>query len=188
MNNKIVEKNSMIFYRSFFDAIKNLPDENRLEIFDAILNYGFDFVEPQLSGISEAIFILIKPKLQANLKRYENSLIPKFKQTISKREANENHKFDFVGFDDDEKKSINDWLIYRNQIKKNYVEIGLKKLRTQLLSFKERGFSLSLIITTSITNGWRGLFEPKKNLVVKSTTRDALLKCNNVERGKADEF
>ena len=66
------QKDSFIFYRSFFQAINDLPETNQLEIFKAISSYALDFEEPDLSGLSKTIFTLIKPQLTANNKRYLN--------------------------------------------------------------------------------------------------------------------
>ena len=77
----------MIFYRSFFDAIKELPERNQVEVFTAICEYGFDGNEPQISGISKTIWTLIKPNLQANRKKWESGCKAKTKQTKSKSEA-----------------------------------------------------------------------------------------------------
>ena len=78
-------RDTMIFYRSFYEAIKELPPENKIEVYDAIFSYSLDFSEPDLSGISKTIFTLIKPQLDANIKRFENGKKPKQKQN----EANE---------------------------------------------------------------------------------------------------
>jgi hypothetical protein len=81
------ERDSMILYRSFYEAIIELPEANQLEIMKAIFEYGFDGVEPNLSGLSKTIWILIKPNLEANRRKWENGSKPKQKQTGSKTEA-----------------------------------------------------------------------------------------------------
>ena len=78
----------MILYRSFYEAIIELPETNQLEIMKAIFEYGFDGVEPNLSGLSKTIWILIKPNLEANRRKWENGSKPKQKQAGSKTEAN----------------------------------------------------------------------------------------------------
>ena len=80
-------RDSYIFYRSFYEAIKELPEKNQLEIYNAIAEYSLNFVMPELTGISKTIFILIKPQIEANQKRYINGTKPKKKQTRSKPEA-----------------------------------------------------------------------------------------------------
>ena len=63
-------RDSYIFYRSFYEAIKELPNENQLEIYNAIAEYSLNFKEVELSGLSKTIFTLIKPQLEANNKRF----------------------------------------------------------------------------------------------------------------------
>jgi hypothetical protein len=65
-------KDSLIIYRSFYEAVKELPKENQADIWMAICEYSLNGIQVELSGISKTIFILIKPQLDANLKRFEN--------------------------------------------------------------------------------------------------------------------
>jgi len=67
------KRNWFIFYYSFWEAISELPDENQLELYKAISNYSFNFEEPNFSWINKTVWILIKPQLEANNRRYENS-------------------------------------------------------------------------------------------------------------------
>lgn len=63
----------MTFYRSFYDAIKMLDDSDRLQLYDAIVSYGLDGIEPQnLTGITAAFFIAFRPNLDNSRKQYEN--------------------------------------------------------------------------------------------------------------------
>jgi hypothetical protein len=81
-------RDSMVFYRSFFEAIKDLNFEQQGIIFNAIFDYGLNFKEPKLDGICKTIWTLIKPQLDANIKKFHNGKQPKEKQNISKTEAN----------------------------------------------------------------------------------------------------
>jgi hypothetical protein len=40
MSDKIKNKESFVFYRSFYEAIQMLPSEDRLQIYDAISELG----------------------------------------------------------------------------------------------------------------------------------------------------
>lgn len=80
-------RDSFIFYRSFYEAISELPKENQADTYNAIMQYALNQEEIELNGISKAIFSLVKPQLDANYKRYENG-----KQTKSKIEANNKQK------------------------------------------------------------------------------------------------
>ena len=89
-------RDSSIFYRSFYEAIKSLPESNQLEVYNAIFEYSFNFVDIQLTGLSNTIFTLIKPQLEANNKRYKNGTNPKNKQNVSKTEAKDEQKISKV--------------------------------------------------------------------------------------------
>lgn len=65
-------RDSFIFYRSFQDAIDACSQEDQLTIYKAIANYALDRKEPELSGVAKVCWVLIKPQLDANWKRYDN--------------------------------------------------------------------------------------------------------------------
>lgn len=65
----------MIFYRSFYEAIKALDKETQADVYNAIFAYGLDGTEEELSPIAKAIFTLIKPQIDANNRRKENGKI-----------------------------------------------------------------------------------------------------------------
>lgn len=68
-----MERESFIFYASFYQAIKEIPNENQLKVYQAITNFALTGTEPtDLNGIEKAVFILVKPQIIANNKRYEN--------------------------------------------------------------------------------------------------------------------
>ena len=81
------KRDSMIFYRSFYEAIKELSKEQQGEIYNAIFSYGLDFYEPELKGISKTVWTLIKPQIDANIRRYNNGKKEKNKLNESKTEA-----------------------------------------------------------------------------------------------------
>jgi len=67
-----VEKSdSFVFYRSFFEALRNVPKKHRTEIYDAVFMYVFEAHEPSFSGVPRALWELIKPQLDASQRRYE---------------------------------------------------------------------------------------------------------------------
>ena len=63
---------SLIFYRSFYEAIALLEPEERLEVMTAICEYGLDGTEPALKGGAAAVFAIARANLDANQRRYEN--------------------------------------------------------------------------------------------------------------------
>jgi hypothetical protein len=64
------EITGFIFYRSFYEAIKKLEDiEDRCVIYQAICEYSFYGTEPILDGLKSIIWTLIKPQIDANIKK-----------------------------------------------------------------------------------------------------------------------
>ena len=51
-----MERDSMIIYRSFYEAIKELPKENQAEVWNAVYELGLNGNYVSLSGISKTIF------------------------------------------------------------------------------------------------------------------------------------
>lgn len=87
---KIKPKESFIFYRSFYEAIKDLDCDTKVEIYDAICEYSLNQNETEIEGIGKSILTLIKPQLDANLKRYKNGCFGGRPKTKTK--PNENQK------------------------------------------------------------------------------------------------
>jgi nucleoside permease NupC len=65
-------RNSFVFYKSFFEAIKELEDKDKGIISYAIMQYGLTGELPNLTGYLKSMFLLIKPQIDANNKKYEN--------------------------------------------------------------------------------------------------------------------
>lgn len=67
-----MERETFIFYRSFRDAFRALDKDVRLRMYEAVINYGLDLIEPHFEGIEKVLWTLIRPQLEANNKRFEN--------------------------------------------------------------------------------------------------------------------
>ena len=69
-----MKRESFVFYKSFYESIKELDPSDQVQIYNAIFNYQFEGEESELKGICKSIFTLIIPQLEANNKRYLNGL------------------------------------------------------------------------------------------------------------------
>lgn len=104
-------RDSFIFYRSFYEAISELPKENQADTYNAIMQYALNQEEINLTGISKAIFSLVKPQLDANYKKYENGkqkkskTVAKQKQNVSKTGTNVN---DNENVNENDNENVND--------------------------------------------------------------------------------
>jgi len=67
----------MVFYSSFYESLKNLPDKEFCECIKMILDYGLYGIQPETDGILKTVFILIKPQIDKNNQRWINSCKPK---------------------------------------------------------------------------------------------------------------
>lgn len=68
-----MERESFLFYRSFYEAIKCMPMEVQAEIYPAICEYAlFGKVPKNLSEVAKGMFTLIKPNIDVNTARFEN--------------------------------------------------------------------------------------------------------------------
>ena len=68
-----MERESFVFYRSFYEGIKELPRDIQGEVLTAIMEYGLNGVTTEnQKPITKAMFALIKPQIDANNQRFEN--------------------------------------------------------------------------------------------------------------------
>jgi len=63
------EKKAFTFFRSYYEAAKELTDKQRLAFYDAIIQYGIDGEERDLKGVAKAMFALVKPTLDKSQAR-----------------------------------------------------------------------------------------------------------------------
>lgn len=66
-------KDSFVFYRSFYESLKDLPDEQQLKFYRAITEYALDDTEPDFTGLEKSLFTQIKFSLDEAKRRYEES-------------------------------------------------------------------------------------------------------------------
>lgn len=101
-----MERESMVFYRSFYEAIVDLPDVELAQAFRAIAEYGLNGIEVECAGSAKVALKMAKPQIDKNnarymngkkggrpveeIKPYDNQTITKDNQTVTKSEPNVN--------------------------------------------------------------------------------------------------
>ena len=88
-----MERESFVFYRSFFESISCLTKEQKADCLDAIAKYALDGEVIEMEGIIKALFLSMKPQIDANTRRYANGCRggkPKSNQDETKTEPNPN--------------------------------------------------------------------------------------------------
>jgi hypothetical protein len=88
-------QDSIVFYKSFYDAIQGLTPEIQVEAYNVIFNYAFNDVIPEeISPLVNVVFTLVKPQIDANVERRKNwksgGRPPKEKPEDNE---NKNHRF-----------------------------------------------------------------------------------------------
>lgn len=116
-----MKRESFVFYRSFRDAFRALDKDVRLRMYEAIIDYGLDLIEPHFEGIEKVLWTLIRPQLEANNKRFENGCKggapignqnarkqPKNNQKITEKQPKNNQKQPNVNENVNENENVND--------------------------------------------------------------------------------
>lgn len=86
-----MSRDGIIFYESFYQAVKGLSAEDFKECITVLMEYGLYGHEIDMSSVARMFFTMAKPQIDANNKRYENGKKggrkPKPKETEEKPEA-----------------------------------------------------------------------------------------------------
>ncbi len=87
------KRDSIVFYRSFYEAAKALGDQEELELYRAIFEFGLDHKNSEMGPMAAAMFKLIQPQLEANYKKWQNgNKGGRPKQEESEKEPKDNQK------------------------------------------------------------------------------------------------
>ena len=69
---KVMERKSFVFRKGWSDAISGLPDDVRLEVYEAIIGYGISGETPkQLKPMARLAFNFVKTTLDEDVERYD---------------------------------------------------------------------------------------------------------------------
>lgn len=112
-----MERESFVFYKSFYEALICLDEKDQLACFDAMARYALYGEAPEVTGAAKSLFIAFKPQIDANNRRYSNGCkggkpkanqtvtkdIPKSNQTVTKVKPNVN-----VNDNENDNENVND--------------------------------------------------------------------------------
>ena len=68
----VINRQSFVFYDSFYKAMSYLDDKEKIQYIEAICNYSLYGITIDMDLQIEAMFSLIKPQIDANIKKREN--------------------------------------------------------------------------------------------------------------------
>lgn len=69
-----MKREQFTFYRSYYEAIKVLPQKEQIQVLLSLCAYALDETEPSLSGVSLSVFTLMRPTVDRGRKKAENRL------------------------------------------------------------------------------------------------------------------
>lgn len=68
-----MDRKQFTFYRSYWDAVRELPEEDKLPVLEAIISYALDGEIPtSLTQVQRAFFTICKPTLDTARKKAES--------------------------------------------------------------------------------------------------------------------
>ena len=67
-------RDSFVFYKSFYEAVKKLPDGFQLDFYNALTEYMFNDNIIEMPPVVEAMFLLVKPAVESACRRYDASV------------------------------------------------------------------------------------------------------------------
>jgi len=109
-------RDSWIYYRSFYEAWLALSDAQRGKFYTMIFEYMFNFTKWSSDDpIVDAMFCLVAPQVEANIRKYKNWKKAKKKQDGSKVEAKEKQSVSETQGNVNDNDNVNDNKdVYRN--------------------------------------------------------------------------
>ena len=69
-----MRRDSFVCYKSFYDAIKQLSDEDFARCMRAICEYALNGAEVDIQGVPSVVFQLVKPQIDANNRKFLNGM------------------------------------------------------------------------------------------------------------------
>ena len=81
-----MRREQFTFYRSYYEALKNLPKRDQTAVLMAVIGYALDEDEPSLSGVPLSVFTLIRPTLDSGRNKAKNRM----KKDETNQEQNKN--------------------------------------------------------------------------------------------------
>lgn len=180
-----MERAQFTFYRSYRDALRALPPKEFKAAVLAICDYALDEAEPDLTGIPNSVFILIRPTLDSgrikaanrakkavtNAEQTHNKKQTKQKQTRKEKEGEKEGEKEndssppivppdgLASLSPALRGAVEDWLRYKTEKREPYKPQGLKSLVTEVKNNADRYGDTAVIkvITQSMSNNYRGI-------------------------------
>lgn len=191
------------FYRNYYELIKHLPSKERLQMYDAISQYMFENIEPNLTGLCNGIWVNLKMPLDTSKTNIENGkkggrpknrnetedkTETKPKQNRNeiegkpKAKANNISTFLFLisnfNFNNNINNLLKEYLEVRVKNKYTITESIVNRLCNKLNQYSTNDEEKEEIILNAINGAWKDFYPLKKE--TQNNTKDKLGNFNKV--------
>lgn len=86
-------RESVVFYKSFYESIDSLPKEFQADCYKAVLEYAFNGVVPEQGTMGYTMWLAFRKQIDINQKRYENGKAGgRPKKAAKKEKTNDENK------------------------------------------------------------------------------------------------
>lgn len=173
-----MKREGLVFYRSWAESIKELPESEQLGALWAVIDYGLDGLEPS-DGIARAIWLMTKPLIDNNNRRYENGkkggrprktepdenqteteTKPRRNQTKAKPREMLDELLVGRAVGQKVREALVEWVDYKAKEKgQTYKELGLRALITQAVNYSATygAEAVCRVIRESMANQYKGI-------------------------------
>ena len=198
------EIKSYTFYRNYYELIKHLPNKERLQMYDAISQYMFENIEPNLNGLCNGIWVNLKMPLDTSKINIENGRKggapignqnaskkttqkqpknkPKKTERTTEKQANNISNFLFLisnfKFNNNINNLLKEYLEVRIKNKYTITESIVNRLCNKLNQYSTNDEEKEEIILNAINGAWKDFYPLKKE--TQTNTKDKLGNFNKV--------
>ena len=181
-----MRREQFTFYRSYYEALKNLPKRDQTAVLMAVIGYALDETEPALSGVPLSVFTLIRPTLDSGRNKAKNRMNKRGTnegQSENKQETNqeqtrkegekekekelEKEKESYspptpspgeTGFGKELQSALDEWLAYKRERREPYRQTGLQSLVSEIRNNAARygETAVAELIRYCMACNWRG--------------------------------
>lgn len=176
-----MERKQFTFYRSYYEAVKELPKREQTAVLLAICDYALNEREPELTGTAKAVFALARPTLDASRrkaangkkggesKQNESKTEANAKQTRSKKEKKKENKKKKEKenecypptplFGPELQEAFDSWLKYKAERREGYKETGLRNLTSEVRNNADEYGEAAVadLIRKCMASNWQGI-------------------------------
>lgn len=151
-----MKRDQFTFYRSYYEALKQLSKKERDDVLMCICAYALDGAPPTLTGVPLSIFTLIRPTLDSGRNKAQNranKLKSNEGQNENKCESNENQSSKEGEREEEEEEGEGENECYKRIKRKIFVPPSVDEVRVYCLE-RRNGIDPEAFVDFYASKGW----------------------------------